>query len=305
MITLPSGSDLIYFLEVSGTLNISRAAERLGISQPSLSMAIRRLEDIIGVSLLIRHKHGVSLTQAGKQLALHARQLLQYWENTRSQALASQNKVQGYCTIGCNPIIATYFLSGVLKDVLEVNPALEIHLKHDISRKITEEVINLSTQLGIVVNPSRHPDLIVKKLFDDQFTFWTSTKPTASQDPDSRDAILVCDPALHQTQILMKQARDSGMKSRRTLTTSSLEVVGELTAAGCGIGILPACFAETLYAGRLVQLKDAPVFSDEVCLICRHENRQVQAVQAIMDAITASAVARKDRSPMQSGLPGG
>lgn len=64
---IPSVAELTYFLEVSNSLNLSRASERLGISQPSLSLAIKRLEQTIGTSLFLRHKHGVSLTQAGKQ----------------------------------------------------------------------------------------------------------------------------------------------------------------------------------------------------------------------------------------------
>src|SRR3990167_8816805 len=107
---LPSAAELEYFLEVSSTLNLSRASERLGISQPSLSLAVKRLEQSVGNSLFVRHKQGVTLTQAGKQLVLHARQLLQYWENTKSQALASQQEVQGYFTLGCHATIAIYML---------------------------------------------------------------------------------------------------------------------------------------------------------------------------------------------------
>jgi len=60
---LPSAAELEYFLEVANTLNLSRASERLGLSQPSLSLAIKRLELSIGTQLFIRHKQGVTLTQ--------------------------------------------------------------------------------------------------------------------------------------------------------------------------------------------------------------------------------------------------
>ncbi len=63
---IPSPTDLKYFMEVAQTQNVSRAAERLGISQPSLSLAIRRMEQSVGAPLLIRSKRGVTMTQAGK-----------------------------------------------------------------------------------------------------------------------------------------------------------------------------------------------------------------------------------------------
>lgn len=65
---LASPHDLTYFIELSGTLNFSRASERIGISQPSLSAAIKRLEHAIGTPLFLRGKNGVTLTPAGKRL---------------------------------------------------------------------------------------------------------------------------------------------------------------------------------------------------------------------------------------------
>ena len=282
---LPSAAELEYFLEVSNTLNLSRASERLGISQPSLSLAVKRLEQSVGTPLFVRHKHGVTLTQAGKQLVLHARQLLQYWENTKSRALASQQEVQGYFTLGCHSTIAIYMVSGFLADLLENHPKLEIHLKHDISRRITEQVINLSIDVGIVVNPFKHPDLIIRKLCDDEITFWVGEGTREIQNIHSKQAIILCDPDLTQTQSLLKKCKKYGIISERIMTMNSLEVVANLTANGCGIGILPTRVAKAMYSGKLKRVSKAPVYSDEVCLVYRNENRNVQAIQTIVNII--------------------
>ncbi len=282
---LPSAAELEYFLEIAGTLNLSRASERLGISQPSLSLAVKRLEQSVGTLLFVRHKHGVTLTQAGKQLVTHARQLLQYWENTRSQALASQEAMQGYFTLGCHSTIAIHMVSGFLADLLESHPKLEIHLKHDISRRITEQVINLSIDIGIVVNPFKHPDLIIRKLCNDEVTFWVGIGAREIQNIHSREAIILCEPDLTQTQFLLKKCKKAGVVSDRIMTMNSLEVVANLTANGCGIGILPARVAKSMYPDKLKRVSGAPVSSDEVCLIYRNENRNVQAIRAIANVI--------------------
>lgn len=282
---LPSAAELEYFLEVANTLNLSRASERLGISQPSLSLAVKRLEQSVGTQLFVRHKHGVTLTQAGKQLLLHTRQLLQDWEHTRSQALASQQEVQGYFTLGCHSTIAIYMVSGFLADLLEKHPKLEIHLQHDISRKITEQVINLSIDIGIVVNPFKHPDLIIRKLCDDEVTFWVGNGARKIQDIHSTQAIILCEPDLTQTQSLLKKCKKTGIISERIMTMNSLEVVANLTANGCGIGILPTRVAKSMYPEKLKRVPKAPVYSDEVCLIYRNENRNVQAIQTIVNVI--------------------
>jgi DNA-binding transcriptional LysR family regulator len=282
---LPSAAELEYFIEVSNTLNLSRASERLGISQPSLSLAIKRLEHSIGTQLLVRHKNGVTLTQAGKQLLFHAKQLLQYWANTKSQALASHQEVQGYFTLGCHPTIAIYMVSGFLADLLENHPKLEIHLKHDISRKITEQVINLSLDIGLVINPLKHPDLIIQKLCDDEVTFWVGEGNRKIQDINSELGTIICDPDLMQTQYLLKNSKRSGIMAERIMTVNSLEVVANLIANGCGIGILPSRVAKSMYPDKIKRIPNAPVYSDELCLIYRNENRHVQAIQTIVGVI--------------------
>jgi len=282
---LPSANELMYFIEVSNCLNLSRASERLGISQPSLSLAIKRLESTIGVPLFIRHKQGVSLTQAGKQLVVHARQLLQYWDNTKSKALASHHSVQGFYTIGCHSVISSYLLADFLPKLLADHPKLEIHLTHDISRKITEEVINLSCDLAIIVNPIEHPDLVIKKLCNDKVTFWVSKNVSSLQNINDPNAVILCDPSLTQTQWLLKQRESAGIQAKRLMTSNSLEAIVSLALTGCGIAILPERVANRLGQNQLEPIPDAPSYSDEICLVYRHENRDLMAMQTIIESI--------------------
>lgn len=281
---LPSPLELEYFLEVANALNISRAAERLGISQPSLSLAIKRLEQSIGTELLIRQQQGVTLTQAGKQLLLHTRQLIQSWENAKSHALASHQKIQGFFTVGCHSTIAIHSAGEFLPALLENNPSLEIQLKHDLSRKITEQIISLSIDLGIVVNPVRHPDLIFIKLCEDEVTFWIGPGKNKIQNPYSGDAIIICDPQLSQVQSLLK-SKFKHIKYKRMIKTSSLEVVASLTAKGAGIGILPSRVAKAMYPNKLKRIANAPVYHDELYLVFRSENRNIYSIQVMINAI--------------------
>lgn len=285
---LPSATDIGYFVEIAGTRNISRASERLGISQPSLSLAMRRLEDAVGAPLLIRNKRGVTLTRAGSQLLAHSARLLQSWEEIRSEAIASMNEIQGSYTIGAHPSVALYLLSGFLPRLMAEQPKLDIHLKHDLSRKVAEDVISLKTDIGVVVNPVQHPDLIIHKLCEDEVTLWTAAgKQSPTQKFSVGRAVLICDPDLVQAQSLMKDFKKRGMVFDRTVTTNNLEVITELTANGCGLGILPAKVAKRSLK-PLKRVPKAPVFHDEHCLIYRVENRDVKSIQALRDAIRDS-----------------
>jgi len=282
---LPSASELEYFIEVCNSLNLSRAATRLAISQPSLSIAIKRLEQAIGTELFVRHKHGVMLTQAGKQLLPQARLLLQLWQQTKSHALASQEEVQGCFTLGCHTSIAIHIGSRFLADLLESYPKLQIEYRHDISRRVTDQVINLSVDIGIAVNPFKHPDLVIRKLCEDEVTFWVGPGKREIQNIHSEKCVLVCDPDLAQTQSLLQRGKKMGISTHRLVSTSNLGVIAAVVANGCGIGILPSRVAMSIYPDKLKRIPNAPVFNDEICLVYRHENRSIRAIQVIAEAI--------------------
>jgi DNA-binding transcriptional LysR family regulator len=280
---MPSPAELLYFLEVANSLNLSRASERLGISQPSLSTAIKRLEQTVGAEILIRQKRGVALTQAGKQLLAHTKQLLQYWNDTKAETLASHHEVQGSFTIGCHHSVALYYASRFMPKLLLENPKLELHLVHDISRKIVERVINLSIDIGIAINPIKHPDLIIRRIRYDEIALWTNGENNDVLDPSSKKAILIHATNLMQTQTLLSRCKKQGIHYNQIVTTENLEVIADLTANGCGIGIFPASIAAKY--PNLKRIPNSPTYKDEVCIVYRHENREVRAIQAITIAI--------------------
>lgn len=284
---IPTPADIAYFIEIARTLNLSRAAERLGISQPSLTLAVQRLEREMGAPLLLRSRRGVSLTPAGKQLVSHAEQLLQSWQGVKAGALASMNEVRGSYTIGCHPSVALYLLSGFLPALLEKHNDLNIRLKHDLSRKIAEGVISFDIDIGVVVNPVRHPDLVLHRLCRDEVTLWTGPGKNPLQDIAGGMAVLICDPDLLQSQSLLRQLEKRKIAFARTIPSGNLEVIADLVAGGCGIGILPAKVA-TRAKRELKPVPSAPVFYDEHCLIYRAEKKGVKSIQALGAAIRAA-----------------
>jgi DNA-binding transcriptional LysR family regulator len=281
---IPSPAELTYFYEIASASNLTRASTKLGMSQPSLSLAIKRLEKSVGTALFVRHKQGVTLTPAGKKLLQQVKPLLQHWHNTKFEAKASHQEIQGEITLGCHTTIAL-FLHGFLSGLLIKHPKMTFHLKHDSSQKTTENVINSSLDIGIVTNPFKHPDLIIRKLNSSETTFWTGNNFQTTQDLHSDKLVLICDPNIPQTHLLLKKWKNSKLNSARVLTTNSLEIVANLTANGCGIGILPSCFTQSIYPDKLIRVPNTPVCYDDLYLIYRKENRDVKAIETVISAI--------------------
>jgi DNA-binding transcriptional LysR family regulator len=275
----PSPYDLQYFIEVAHALNISRAAERLGISQPSLSLAIKRLEDALGAELLIRGKSGVQLTRTGQKFVTQARHLLTEWENIARDTVRGETQIVGRFTIGCHQSVGLYTLPGFLPELLVTHKDLEISLSHGLSRQITDDVINFKTDFGIVVNPAQHPDLVLRTLAKDEVTLYTAAGKKNTDD------VLICDPDLLQSQSLIKSLKKKGMNFRRTLTSSSLEVIAQMTADGIGTGILPGRVATREKSLKLNPVSGAPKYADTVCLVYRADSQKSAASKAIIAAI--------------------
>ena len=278
MLDAPSLRDLHAFLEVCACQNLSRAAERLGVTQPSLSVAMQRLERLLGATLLQRSKAGVSLTAAGTRLRTHAQSLCEAWARTQDRVLAAQHEVAGGFVLGCHTAVAGYAL-GFLTTFLRQHPRLHLTLQHDLSRRVLEAILSMRCDMGLVINAKRHPDLVLRRLCRDTVTLFAPAvgKPVPG--------VLICDSSLYQTQEILRllQRRKQGFE--RTLDTPSLEVAAQLTAAGVGVGVLPRNVAASL---ELQELPHAPTYQDELFFVYRAENKGVPAIRALGRALLAA-----------------
>jgi len=172
---------------------------------------------------------------------------------------------------------------------VQQHPELEIKLIHDLSRKIAEKVVSFEIDFGIVVNPIRHPDLVIKELCSDEVMFWTATTPSSTQKLDTQSGVLICDLNLVQAQTMINQLQKTGGEFKRVIQSSSLEVIADLTAAGVGIGILPKRVATRHLSKRLKPVNEQlPIFKDKICLVYRADLQKTAGSQTIMDAIKRS-----------------
>jgi LysR family transcriptional regulator, cell division regulator len=278
---LPASADIEYFLEVANCLHISRAAERLGITQPSLSVSIQRLEDLIGATLLVRTRAGVQLTPAGELLVRRGQNLKQEWEGLLRETSKNQSEISGRYTLGAHPSVALYSWNNVLPKLLGEFSELEFKMDHDLSRKITESVISFKVDFAVVINPVAHPDLVMKKLAEDDVTFWVARSGHTNVDT------LIYDDQLLQTNELLKKLRATQFK--RSLVSGNLEVVASLTANGAGVGILPGRVAQqSIHSGLKKFSGNWPVFKDHIYFIYRKDLQNSSAAQRLAKTLYES-----------------
>jgi DNA-binding transcriptional LysR family regulator len=270
--------ELQYFMEVARSKHFTRAAERLGLTQPALSHAVARLERSVGHSLFERSKKGASLTAAGQRLFEEGEKLLAHWEALLRSVHEDVSSVGGLVRFGCNSAVAHYTLAKFLPKLLKDHPRLELQLRHGLSRHMTEEVVRGKLEVAIAVNPIAHPDLVIIELCRDLFSVWQAKKCL-------NPGLLMYEPNLMQSQEILAKLKKAGIHFAQHLEGPSLEVLAELMAAGAGAAILPTRVAETFSKGSAKRILKAPEFPDRVCLIFQPSFRKTETGRVLIEAI--------------------
>lgn len=274
-------NDLKYFIEVANTESLSRASERLGLSQPALSINIKRLEEEMGVILFNRYKTGVKLTPGGKQLLQQAKKLIQLWEDVKYSAYQADHQIEGQFIFGCHPSVARYHISEKLSEILKAHPRLTLKIIHGLSREINEAIISMRVDIGLVINPVRHPDLIIIKIRDDEVGFWHHKDLPV----DKNNLTLICDSALNQSASLIRQLEKEGTHITRIIESNNFDLILQFARQKVGVAILPLSFIQSQGQQLMTQLLPELKYQDELCLVYRHENRFVKAIEAIATSL--------------------
>ncbi|MGH2525055.1 MAG: LysR family transcriptional regulator, partial [Anaerolineales bacterium] len=143
---------LTYFLAVAEHLNFSRAAEELHVAQPAISQQIRALEKELGVQLFDRAGRRVALTEAGRALLPHARQVLAAVEAAQNEVRERSSLARGTASLGAPPTVSTHLLPAQLTRFKQRYPGLEVTLREAGTETLLRLVEDSKLDLAIVAD---------------------------------------------------------------------------------------------------------------------------------------------------------
>lgn len=270
-------TDLENFVAISSCGSLSEGARKRGITQPSLSESIRRLERDLGSTLLYRSKAGISLTPTGRCIRERGHRALEALNELTAPDAATGLFAGRSVTIGCHPLVASYALPPALAALARTAPDFRVDLVHDFSRVIQSQIQSGRVDVGVIVNPVQVPDLIIRRLASDTVAVWTAGSRAAR-------TRLICDPNLFQTQAILRKWKRCPSD---VISTSSLELIARLTEQGLGYGIIPER-AVRLVGVRLRKVAAAPTYRDELSLVHRPEFGKLPYERAVLKALAAA-----------------
>jgi DNA-binding transcriptional LysR family regulator len=252
--------DLENFNQVASYKSFSFAAKMMGVSQPTLSESIKRLEKDLKLTLFYRSKTGIELTPQGTKTLIETTKILEI----KNSIVADAHEVlSGLRTIkiGCHPTVGRYFLPTLLKTLQVHFSHVTIDLIHAHSRDIQKLIQQGRVDLAIVVNPINNPDLIIKRVCFDKVHIWESSTFKTRKDQ------FIADLGLIQVQSILRNWKNP---PGHHISSNDFQLIGEMTENGIGYGLLPERFVEMQGLNLKIVQKNNH-FKDELSLIYRPE----------------------------------
>jgi len=227
-----------YFLEVCKHGSVSRAAEALYISQPSVSSAIRELEDELGVNLFHRIKMRLSLTQEGKFFLERTSQIMKEIDFLTVHMKDLGNK-RNRIRIGVPPMIGTFLFPSIFSAFHNAFPDIEIEMAEYGSRKIREMVLDEELDVAIAIADAKrdvpyHAILMLRTtlLFTVSPTHPLAGRDTIRLEELNGEPLILFQGDSHQTRILNERFAALGVKPRIELASSQLYTIKKMIAGG-------------------------------------------------------------------------
>lgn len=250
--------DLRVFAAVAAERSFSKAATRVGRTQPAVSQAVRRLEDAVGERLIDRAQRDGSLTQAGTLLLDYATRMLQLSEEARASLSELRDVGRGRVQIGANEA-AVHVLLPIIQAYLEQHPRVQIDIRRVPSRDLPQELRRRTIEAGVMTFPPADRDLSSISLATDSLVLLVPPRHAFAKRASVPLAEIGRQPIVAHNDPSPARDRVLRLSERRqaplniSLSLPSLDGIKRAVELGLGVAILPRrCALNELSLGQLV-----------------------------------------------------
>jgi LysR family transcriptional regulator, flagellar master operon regulator len=250
------------FVEIVKTRSFVRAAERLNVSQTTVSARIRALEEQLGRPLFVRNKTGASLTPAGEQFLRYAPMLVQVWERARHQVAVPQGR-RALLTIGGELSLWHPWLVEWLHWMRRSAPDVALRVEVGLPESLTDQVAAGTLDVAVVYAPQYRPGLRVELLLEEKLVLVTTDASSKAVEPDSYVYVDWGPDFAHHHELSFPDETNPGL----FVGLGPLALTYILEAGGSGY-FRQRVVAPHVAAGKLHLVAGAPSFFHPVYAVC-------------------------------------
>jgi LysR family hydrogen peroxide-inducible transcriptional activator len=298
-------TELRYIVAVARERHFGRAAQSCYVSQPTLSIAIKKLEDELGITLFERGGPEVAVTDIGERVIEQAQRVLEEAETVKRLAGEHQNELVGPLKLGVIFTISPYLLPKLIPALRILAPDMPLILEENYTARLAEMLKRGEVDAIIVADPFEEPGTMAYPLYDEPFVVATpkghpwEKQPAVRPSQLAEESVLLLnqgncfrDQVLQSCSELATRQHQSGSLAS-TLQGSSLNTIRHMVASGMGVTVLPATSvspADDALLSVVPFSKPAP--QRRVMLVTRKQYFRRKAILTLQQAV------------FRSGLPG-
>ena len=293
-------NELRYIVAVARERHFGRAAEACFISQPTLSVAVKKLEEELGLSLFERRKGEVSVTPVGERIVTQAQRVLEEASGIRQIARQGQDQLDGPLRLGAIYTIGPYLLPHLIPQLAERAPKMPLVIEENYTAHLAEKLKHGDLDVILISLPFDEPGVLTMPLYREPFVVLLPSSHPLNQKPEfdigdlgNEDVLLLGAGHCFRDQVLqvcpdcMHRAGGDGSPAQ-SLEGGSLETIRYMVASGLGVTILPCSAAGAeRFSERLLSIRrfDHDVPSRTVALAWRKSFPRPEAIQTLRDAV--------------------
>ena len=293
-------TELRYIVAVARERHFGRAAQSCFVSQPTLSVAIKKLEDELGVTLFERGPGEVSVTPVGHRVVEQAQRVLEEAAHLKELAKAGSDPLAGTLRLGAIYTIGPYLLPKLIPILRRTAPAMQLLIQENFTHRLAEMLKQGEVDAILVAQPFSEPGVVTRAVYDEPFLVALpqghplEKKKHISSDELAKESLLLLGTGhCFRDQVLdlcSSAQRSSRGALAKTLEGGSLETIRQMVASGVGITVLPSTsVAPGDTGGELIRVRPfaRPVPDRRVVLAWRKSFPRPEAVEALRQAILA------------------
>jgi len=244
-------TELKYIVALAREKHFGRAAEACFVSQPTLSVAIRKLEDELGVQLFERGTTGIQTTPMGEQLIEQAQKVLDEASLLKDLARQGRDPLHGPLRVGVIYTIGPYLLPWLVPQMIQVYPSMPMLLHENYTVKLLETLRQGELDVLILAEPFDAQGLVIDPVYDEHFVVavprqhpWAKRRRIPSKELTQQTMLLLGTGHCFRDQVIevcpeLSRFSQASSGIQKAFEGSSLETIRHMVASGVGITVLP------------------------------------------------------------------
>jgi LysR family transcriptional regulator, hydrogen peroxide-inducible genes activator len=292
-------TELKYVVALAQERHFGRAAAKCFVTQPTLSLALQKLEEELDLRLFERNKNEVLVTPRGAAIVLQARRVLDEVGKIQSLADGGRDQLAGTLRLGVIPTIGPYLLPELVPILRKLAPAMSLAIEENLTGNLAPMLREGDLDVIVIALPFALPGVKTRVLYEESFSVvvpeghhWAGKKSVKPGDLSGENLLVLNNGHCFRDQVLEACPGQPNTALPEGRAGSSLETIRNMVASGLGVSVLPRTALQARYGSKLVKEVPFtnPVPSRKVALAWRESFDRPAAVEAIAAAIHAIKV---------------